>query len=307
MTATTKPLFHSNSVVSQSDKSISALSTIKNHAHHGSHSDTQPIYSSFLKHNTNVLVSKSKVSPNIWNNLVPSGLTYSLYPDKRSSTPELHVTNLFRDPHVGAKELLSKCGISSHSISLDQYKEALEHLEQTFTLFKNVITEVYGDTVDYKAKLIASRGSDGKKCPKFHIDNVPVRLILSLEGPGVCYLKKTDNSHQKQSDKMRSLFQVVNLSLETDTARANRAILNEHENFQEVQAETGEIVLLMGKKWEKNERHLSGAFHKSPEISGLQGRVLLTVDANLADEFDIEEDSGYIIPDKKKECDCEHC
>ena len=307
---------NSDSLFSQKNKarSGSVLSMKINKEHDVSESKKGPIYSYFLEHNTNVHVSKTKVPPNIWNSIVPSALTYSLHPDKKSSTPGLIVTSLFPDPQLGAEQLLFQCGITPHSTSPNRYKDALDHLEQALDHFKKVITEVYGDTVELRAKIIATRGPDGIKCPKWHVDHVPIRLILALEGPGVCYLTKSNSLQQNESNQMNYLFKMVNLGQETDATMENRSILNKYKNHKEMQAKTGEIVLLMGKVWEKKLKYdanikyrdtkslLSGALHKSPEIPAFQGRVLLTVDAIIEDDFDAEVDS-----DRKIVCDCEQC
>ncbi len=86
----------------------------------------------------------------------------------------------------------------------------------------------------------------GPMCPRFHVDNVPLRLLTTYAGPGSEWLRE----HASE--------------LHTDQQPVD--------NIQCLQA--GEVAVLKGEKWQGNEG--AGLVHRSP--SGQQGRLLLSLD-----------------------------
>lgn len=282
----------------------------------------------FIENDTNLLVTNTTPPPNVWTKILPP--TFHLFrpfqslPSKKNHLPQydpIDVTTFFHDSSSGAKELLHNCGLSSPSIlSPTHYQEALRHLDSILHLFQTVLTSSTNSQNRplLKARIVASRGANGIKCPRWHVDHVPLRLICALEGPGVCYLQQHDkrnDSHQERQTgrnptKMRPFHlpsTFVNDSDELDTIQANAAILEQYKQYDQIQASCGDVVLLMGKEWEEKpiyeertiggcednccrqddpflERGIQGltaAVHKSPDILPFQGRVLLTVDVVL--------------------------
>jgi hypothetical protein len=133
-----------------------------------------------------------------------------------------------------------------------------------------------GGLVGFKARINASRGSHGTRCPKWHVDHVPVRWIESLVGRGTEVIAASNGGVQWQSD---SGYRLVVDSTLIDVHRATE----------------GEAILLVGNRW--NEFATDGmdilepvqaAVHKSPApIPVGEGRVTLTQDIML--EYDDEE------------------
>ncbi|WEK31058.1 MAG: DUF1826 domain-containing protein [Candidatus Pseudomonas phytovorans] len=89
----------------------------------------------------------------------------------------------------------------------------------------------------------------GPMCPRFHVDNVPVRLLTTYVGPGSEWLRERDSPRR-----------------ELHTAQVPV------DNIQKLQV--GEVAVLKGEKWQGNEG--AGLVHRSP--SGQQGRLLLSLD-----------------------------
>ncbi|MFJ4454935.1 DUF1826 domain-containing protein [Pseudomonas sp. NPDC089392] len=89
----------------------------------------------------------------------------------------------------------------------------------------------------------------GPMCPRFHVDNVPLRLLTTYVGPGSEWL-------QEQACQRGEL------------PTANHGV----DNIQRLRA--GEVAVLKGEKWQGNEG--AGLVHRSP--SGQQGRLLLSLD-----------------------------
>merc|ERR1712232_33888 len=102
----------------------------------------------------------------------------------------------------------------------------------------------------YKARIVSSRGSVGGKCPRWHVDHVPVRLLSALVGPGVCYIPHTSGNGDTNSNTSLDL-DVLNASDDVDTDAANRAIMKAR-GVKVKHAATGDAILLLGKSWESN-------------------------------------------------------
>ena len=240
----------------------------------------------FIENNTNVQSIPTKLPQNVWNKLVPSSTMSAIFPQVG-----VDVTSIYQDPHEGAQDLLRQCGLTPSSISTSlfssffplneslsqqQYDETLQHLEHCLATFQNAIPDPSilsscSLKTLCKAKIVSSRGAGGIKCPRWHTDCVPLRLIMSLEGPGVCYFK------------------------DLNALQTNTVLRNQYFNYDERQAKTGDAMLVMGKMWQDmiQQKQASGttefpplqaAVHKSPDITQSQGRVLLTVDVVLEEE-----------------------
>jgi len=89
----------------------------------------------------------------------------------------------------------------------------------------------------------------GPMCPRFHVDNVPLRLLTTYAGPGTEWLPR------QASEGL-------------DLATAQPPV----DNIQRLQP--GDVALLKGEKWQGNEG--AGLVHRSP--AGQQGRLLLSLD-----------------------------
>ena len=89
----------------------------------------------------------------------------------------------------------------------------------------------------------------GPMCPRFHVDNVPLRLLTTYVGPGSEWLQEQVSP--------RGELPTVETSVD---------------NIQHLQA--GDVAVLKGEKWQGNEG--AGLVHRSP--SGQQGRLLLSLD-----------------------------
>lgn len=86
-------------------------------------------------------------------------------------------------------------------------------------------------------------------CPRFHVDNVPVRLLTTYVGPGSDWLEE-------------GVVEGSGLHLAPAPV----------DNIQRLR--TGDVALLKGEKWLGNEG--AGLIHRSP--ASQQGRLLLSLD-----------------------------
>ncbi|WP_455887226.1 DUF1826 domain-containing protein [Pseudomonas rustica] len=89
----------------------------------------------------------------------------------------------------------------------------------------------------------------GPMCPRFHVDNVPLRLLTTYAGPGSEWLREQESP--------RGELHIAETPVD---------------NIQQLRV--GEVAVLKGEKWQGNEG--AGLVHRSP--SGQQGRLLLSLD-----------------------------
>lgn len=103
---------------------------------------------------------------------------------------------------------------------------------------------------------------DRAMCPRFHVDQVPCRLITTYSGPATEWLEETSLNRQK-------------------LGRGSNGQPDSHSGLiapnAEVQRITcGDVALLKGERWDGNEGR--GAVHRSPAVDPGQSRLLLTLD-----------------------------
>jgi len=125
--------------------------------------------------------------------------------------------------------------------------------------------DVFACLFDQERVGIRLRWLNKAMCPRFHVDNIPVRFVHTLTGPGTEWLLE-DNL-----DRSR-------------LGRGNGGLPDEHSGVvlepRDVQRlNAGDVALLKGSGWVGNER--AGLVHRSPSVAPDAGRWVLTLD--LAD------------------------
>jgi len=99
-------------------------------------------------------------------------------------------------------------------------------------------------------------------CPKFHVDQIPARLITTFQGNGTQWLP-----HEKVDRKI--------LDAKTwGAADETSGLYLLDEDIQ--QTTTGDIAILKGEAWEGNEG--AGLVHRSPSCTQNEKRLLFTLD-----------------------------
>mmetsp|Transcript_33488 Transcript_33488/g.53347 ORF Transcript_33488/g.53347 Transcript_33488/m.53347 type:complete len:353 (+) Transcript_33488:1-1059(+) len=212
----------------------------------------------------------------IWNRLVPpidvGSFMASLNIAGWRGKSGTDIVVEFVDPYVGAHELARRCGFAPASYEADA---AQTYFHSLFSYYQSIASHADTNRKQAKcvARVVASRGRIGQKCPRWHTDKVTARLIVSLMGPG-CEFIPTENEYSVGLNRSA----LDNLE-ETDSEVANRLIVRRSSGGHGiVSARNGEAVLLMGKMWESNE-FVQASAHRSPTLGHLDERVLLTVTA----------------------------
>ncbi|MBI6883897.1 MULTISPECIES: DUF1826 domain-containing protein [Pseudomonas] len=132
----------------------------------------------------------------------------------------------------------------------DLLREAADlHGYEAFVADVTWLVAAYTCLVGARRVGLRLRVLDGPMCPRFHVDNVPLRLLTTYVGPGSEWLQERDSGRG-----------------ELHTAKPSV------DNIQQLQA--GEVAILKGEKWQGNEG--AGLVHRSP--SAQQGRLLLSLD-----------------------------
>lgn len=132
------------------------------------------------------------------------------------------ITVKFDNPTEGASLLLQKFNILANSINCNndedekenpemqrpeltmQQQETLEHLTNVLSYFQNIASAYHHSKLNpeatsttptstsaqqqlrskCQARIVSTIGPIGTKCPRWHADHVPVRLVMSIIGPG---------------------------------------------------------------------------------------------------------------------------
>ena len=143
-------------------------------------------------------------------------------------------------------------------------KEALGAEKQVTTLITDVVdlVEVFCRLFDLERvglRLISLRRA---MCPRFHVDNIPCRLLTTFHGDSTEWLAHDCVDRSKlgpgagdKSDDQSGLFASFN-------------------DIQELRQ--GEVALLKGERWVGNEG--AGLVHRSPQLKNVEKRLLLALD-----------------------------
>lgn len=144
----------------------------------------------------------------------------------------------------------------------------------------------------FKARIVATRGPTGTKCPQWHVDHVPVRWIQSLVGPGCEMVVGNNTKESIRWNLVNGLNKNNNddedFILEESVEDRNQALVR-NEVAQIYAAREQEAVLLIGNRWvdyAKDASRVSNirpVVHKSPTLPWGCERVLLTQDIILDD------------------------
>ena len=143
------------------------------------------------------------------------------------------------DPEIPASELPATIDADAHSALLDEIAEASEMLGEL----------LHCERVGVRLKTLSA-----PMCPRFHVDHVPCRMLITLSGSGTEWIPNGDVDWDVFSD----------LDTMAPPLQANRQIR---------QLTTGHWSLLKGGAW--NGR-FGGVVHRSPHEVG--ERLLLSLD-----------------------------
>ena len=156
------------------------------------------------------------------------------------------------------------------SVTPDKAHEILSEILGAEANFQPLITDAAGlvgmfcrlfDIERIGLRLI---GLSHAMCPRFHVDNVPCRLLTTYHGRSTEWLNHSSVDRSKLglgnggvSDDESGLF-------------SNLSEINE--------LREGEVALLKGECWEGNKNKGAGLVHRSPCLESGESRLLLSLD-----------------------------
>ena len=143
------------------------------------------------------------------------------------------------DPKTSASELLATLDADEHSALLDQIAEA---------------SEMLGELMDCEQIGVRLETLNAPMCPRFHVDHVPCRMLITLSGVGTEWIPNNDVDWAAFAD----------LETMAPPIQAKRQIQ---------QLTTGHWSLLKGGAWNNS---FAGVVHRSPH--GVGERLLLSLD-----------------------------
>jgi len=161
-----------------------------------------------------------------------------------------------RDP--GARFAIAMAPLAADFSALPAALDGYAHLAADLLRWMEVLRDLTG------CKLVGVRLArlDAAMCPRFHVDRVAVRAVITFVGSGTEYLASED------VDRSWLGHAATHLRDETSGLLRQGAVLRK--------AAAGDVVLLKGEAWPGNAGR--GAVHRSPSASQASARLVATLD-----------------------------
>ena len=156
--------------------------------------------------------------------------------------PQLRWVQAVGDPGASDGALLTTIDPDVRSVLVDQITEA---------------SEVVGELMDCEQVGVRLKTLSAPMCPRFHVDNVPCRMLITLSGEGTEWIHNSDVDWTVFAD----------LGTSAPPVQAGQEIQ---------QLRTGHWSLLKGGAWSDQ---FCGVVHRSPHREG--ERLLLSLDPIL--------------------------
>ena len=150
-------------------------------------------------------------------------------------------------PAGARSQLLKEFGSSDFSTLVDDVNELIDMFCCLFDL----------DQVGLRMTVLREA-----MCPKFHVDQVPCRLVTTYSGIGTQWLPNNSVNREKLG------YGSAGLSDQESGLYGNESDIR--------QIATAVVALLKGEGWQGNQN--AGLVHRSPAIPSRESRLLLTLD-----------------------------
>lgn len=157
---------------------------------------------------------------------------------------------------------------SSMTVSVDDALtgliDELQYKEPTNRLAKDIaqLVDMFGCLFDLTRVGVRITVLSKAMCPKFHVDNVPCRLVTTYVGDATEWLPNQGIDRTKLGHGSMGL------------ADHESGLYAHQHDIQQLSA--GDIALLKGEQWEGNEN--AGLIHRSPVLKEGDARLLVTLD-----------------------------
>eukprot|EP00573_Skeletonema_grethae_P011802 CAMPEP_0201701688 /NCGR_PEP_ID=MMETSP0578-20130828/33622_1 /ASSEMBLY_ACC=CAM_ASM_000663 /TAXON_ID=267565 /ORGANISM="Skeletonema grethea, Strain CCMP 1804" /LENGTH=346 /DNA_ID=CAMNT_0048189059 /DNA_START=30 /DNA_END=1067 /DNA_ORIENTATION=+ len=223
--------------------------------------------------------NESNRDKSFWEQLL-SPAQHSLNDQKQNQLVN-DVTVQFDDATTGAQELVEQCQLFTQHCDDTNCKqptllpenammeqEITQHLANVLSYFQSIAGDNNSNNIKCQARIVSSIGRNGIKCPRWHADHVPVRLVMSIIGPGCEYIPHEVEVMGSGNTRLVDR-NALNTLDEDDTRIANEIIVPANLNTGKTivtSAKEGDAVLLMGRAWEDSATSQEGDFTISNNI-----------------------------------------
>ena len=175
-----------------------------------------------------------------------------------SSTINRYFSDVFDSLGMGIRQIFSIDSLQDGLTELLPKEEGRHEAVKDIYLLSDMLTCLFNcNSVGLRLAPLSSA-----MCPRFHTDNIPVRLVCTYLGPGTEWLPvEALLSHKPQNHSGE--FEKI-----SSGKYYHRRFIRQMDSF--------DVGLLKGSAWEQHE-HIA-AIHRSCKIEKNQKRILLTLD-----------------------------
>ena len=145
-----------------------------------------------------------------------------------------------------------------------------------------------GRILGYEIKVSNLHGEKATQCPAYHVDNVPIRWIETLHGPGSVYLDPEEHaSHYDNGGLLRNMVDTTPpAKFREYTGRKWKEEVVKTLGIEPSRAIAGQPLILVGHRWADaaKDKHnfRQGVLHRSPtNVPASQARILLVLDVKM--------------------------
>lgn len=210
-------------------------------------------------------------APDVLSDIYNDDITIAIWQRSLAENIDAYVQALLQSPQKIALKLVA----TPHKLQQELqrvFPEIITANDNAFTHHDflqnlNELLEMFSCLFDAPTIGLRINTLERSMCPRFHVDNVPVRLVTTYGGAGTQWLPAAYADCSKLGPKARG-------------------VLDEHSgiicNAQAIQQlKAGDVALLKGENWEGNEGR--GLIHRSPmcnsaDTAQAQRRLLITCD-----------------------------
>jgi hypothetical protein len=221
--------------------------------------ELQPItnFNTSSDHNKYALAASS--DPQIWTSFYEENIHLAVWQRTHSMAMDKSVNALLALSTFSQLQFSSSTHDVARKLGLH-----MPHFEHREVLLEDIIllTDMFACLFEQDAIGLRLRVIDTPMCPRFHVDQVPCRLITTYAGPA------TEWVPHELAD--RNKLGAGNNGLSDETS----GLLRQPNPIQSLHM--GDVALLKGGGWKGNED--SGLVHRSPNNIDGQKRLLLTLD-----------------------------
>ncbi len=209
--------------------------------------------------NTGIPTEVESDHPGVFADIYQDSHNIAIWRRHLSSKLQLDVKNLL----ASSKPLQISRSVSQQNC-LAEMREALQNYENTNALIDDItrLVDLFCSLFDLKQARLRLTALDRVMCSRFHVDNLPCRLVTTYLGCSTQWLPEQTVDRTKLGKGNDGLPDELS------------GIYRSAEDIQ--QLNSGDVALLKGARWKESEHF--ALVHRSPTPKPGETRLLLTLD-----------------------------